>query len=270
MDCERVGREEILDSYLLGRLNEADAHAFEAHCFECVRCFEDLEALTAIQRELRRSGGDSASDARVPVLRWAPAAGLAAAAVLAAGVMFWMRAPATTPEPPGAQVSSARETPVRTPAPTGQAGVPDPSLAQLARVEPPPYEPVTLRGAADEATARFRRGMDHYRKGDYDRAIVDLRDASQLDPGAAHVRFFLGICHLMSGQDGAAVEQLRATLALGDSAYLEEAHWYLAKAYLRRKDVGAARAQLTALVALRGARRAEAQRLLSDIETLEK
>ena len=33
---------------------------------------------------------------------------------------------------------------------------------------------------------------------------------------------------------------LQATIALGDSPYLEDAHWYLAKAFLRRKDLGAA------------------------------
>ena len=61
------------------------------------------------------------------------------------------------------------------------------------------------------------------------------------------------------GQDDAAIDQLRATIALGDSAYLEDAHFYLAKAFLRRKDLGAAETQLKKLIELRGSRSDEAQ-----------
>ena len=58
----------------------------------------------------------------------------------------------------------------------------------------------------------------------------------------------------MVGQDAAGIERLRATIALGDSPYLEEAHFNLAKALLRRKDFGAAEAQLKALIQLRDRR----------------
>jgi predicted negative regulator of RcsB-dependent stress response len=61
---------------------------------------------------------------------------------------------------------------------------------------------------------------------------------------------------------------LRATIALGDSAYLEEAHLYLAKAFLRRNDLAAAEAQLKTLIQLRGSGSGEAQRLLTQLERL--
>ena len=35
MNCGRVTREEIIESYLVGRLSDEDRDAFEAHYFEC-------------------------------------------------------------------------------------------------------------------------------------------------------------------------------------------------------------------------------------------
>jgi lipoprotein NlpI len=95
-----------------------------------------------------------------------------------------------------------------------------------------------------------------------------LRAARKLDPNAAHISFFLGVSHLMLGHDDTAFDALRATIELGDSPYLEEAHFYLAKAYLRRRDVGAAEAHLNQVIQLRGSESEEARRLLAGIERL--
>ena len=72
----------------------------------------------------------------------------------------------------------------------------------------------------------------------------------------------------MLGQDDAAIDRLRATIALGDTAYLEEAHFYLAKAMLRQKNVNAAQTELKTVVTLKGMRSREAQQLLNDIERI--
>ena len=58
MDCARVAREEIVERYVVGGLSDEDRSAFEEHYFECARCFEELEALQAIQAELRRPGAE--------------------------------------------------------------------------------------------------------------------------------------------------------------------------------------------------------------------
>ena len=79
---------------------------------------------------------------------------------------------------------------------------------------------------------------------------------------------FSASSYLLLGQDNAAIDQLRATIALGDSAYLEEAHFYLAKAFLRQKDLGAAEMQLKTLIELRGSRTAEARQLLAEVQRL--
>ena len=270
MDCGRVAREEILESYLVGRLREEDRDTFEEHYFECARCFDELQTLQALRGELRRAGAEFEAKTPRRFLRWAPAAGLAAAVVLAVGMVLWMRPlPTGLPEPRKTEPSSPAQLPER---PRPQGPEPSvaltPSLEQLARVEPPRYKPLTLRGAPDEGTARFQRGMERYRKADYGGAVADLRAAVELDPDAAHIRFFLGISHLLLGQDTAAIDWLLATIALGDSPYLEEAHWYLAKAFLRRKDLGAAETELKKLIQLRGAGTGEARRLLTQLERL--
>ena len=77
------------------------------------------------------------------------------------------------PPPPPAQPRDAAAS--SAPAPPVATG---PSLEQLARFEPPRYEPLRLRGVPDEATARFQRGMEHYRKADYAAAVDDLRAAA--------------------------------------------------------------------------------------------
>src|SRR4030095_9227652 len=84
-------------------------------------------------------------------------------------------------------------------------GLPQPSIKQLARVEPPPYELGTLRGPLDEATQPFRRCVERCRKADYRNAVEDLRAARKLDSDAAHVSFFLGVSQLMLGHLDAAI-----------------------------------------------------------------
>ena len=273
MDCDRAAREEVFESYLADRLSEGDRAAFEEHYFECPRCFDELQTLQAIREELRSHGAEFEGNAARTVPSWAPAAGLAAAVVLAAATTLWMRAPVPSgvPKETAPPVQSQAESPRRPQPPeSGRATVSEPSLEQLARIQPPPYQPLRLRGVPDEATARFQRGMERYRKADYAGAVAELRGAAELDPEAPHIRFFLGICHLMVSEDDAGIERLRATIALGDSPYLEEAHLQLAKALLRRRDVGAAEAQLKALIQLRGSKGAEAGRLLTQIQELKK
>jgi tetratricopeptide (TPR) repeat protein len=273
MDCARVAREEIAERYLVGGLSDEDRNAFEEHYFECARCFEELEALQAIQTELRQPGaGNGPSTGHLFLPRWAPAAGLAAAILLAISVAVWMRPlqPSRRPEPAFTEQPSPGQPSEAPPQPQqpGRAVTPEPSLEQLARFDPPRYEPPTLRDVPDEATARFLRGMERYRKAEYAAAVEDLRRAAESDPDAAHIRFFLGVTHLMLGHDADAIDRLQATIALGDSAYLEEAHWYLAKAFLRRKDLGAAEAELKKLIQLRGSASDAAGRLLAQIEQL--
>ncbi len=269
MDCERVARDEIAEAYVVGRLSEGDRTAFEVHYFECGRCFEEVQLLEAMRRELEAARTGPEAKASRPSLAWAGAAGMAAVVLLAVAAAWWTR-PRTSPGP--APATHAAAPPAVGTVPPHTVEVPaaaGPSLDQLARVEAPPYESVTLRGVTDEAASRFERGMRRYRRGDYRGAVALLESAAALDPGAPHVLFFLGISHLMLGEPEPAIERLQGALALGDSPYTEHAHWYLAKAYLRVHDVRAAGQQLHAVIALDGSRASDARQLAAALATLE-
>ena len=270
MDCTKAAREETLEGYLAGTLSEEDRDALEEHYFECARCFEDLQALQAIRDALPRAIADFEANPTRVVPGWALAGALAAAIVLAVGAALWMRpVPGETSETAARQPPSRPAEPeVPRPRASDAAVASGSSLEQLARFEPPRYEPLRVRGLSDEATVRFQRGMEHYRRADYQAAVDHLRVAAEMDPEAAHTRFFLGVAHLMLGQDDAGIARLRATIALGDSPYLEDAHFYLAKAFLKRKDLGAAETQLNALIRLPGSKSDEARRLLARIQKL--
>jgi tetratricopeptide (TPR) repeat protein len=271
MDCDRVGREDIVESYLAQTLSEADREAFEEHYFECARCFDALATLQTLQAELQRTRAELEPSTTSLSFAWGRFAAVAAAVVLSAGLLVWMRAkpPAVVSEQTDVHLSPGAKSP-ETPRSEGTPASPAPLIAleQLARVDPPRYEPLTFRGAPDEAAARFERGMQQYRKAEYRGAVTDLGAAAALDPDAPHSRFFLGISHLMLGDDTAAIDSLRATVALGDSAYLEEAHWYLAKAFLRRKDIRTAETHLQALIELRGSESDKARQLLTELDRL--
>lgn len=269
MDCARVAREEVLEGYLLGRLPDEDREAFEEHYFECSRCFDELQTLRTARAELARMRVEPESSTRF-FFGWRAACVAIPAIILVVGLALWRRAPAAPPPETTTAKTSPQVLPERVEARTPETtGGSEPTLEQLAELDPPPYEPSTLRGPLDEATQRFRRGMENYRNAKYTSAVDNLLGARTLDPGAAHISFFLGVSQLMAGQDDAAVESLRATIALGDSPYLEEAHFYLAKAFLRRKDLRGAERELNQVIHLGGIRKgAEASRLLVEIERI--
>jgi carboxypeptidase family protein len=75
------------------------------------------------------------------------------------------------------------------------------------------------------------------------------------------------VSELVLGNLDPAINSLRQTIVVGDSPYLEDAHFYLAEAFLRRNDPLAAESELNQVIAgnLRGARSKEALRLLEVI-----
>jgi tetratricopeptide (TPR) repeat protein len=270
MDCTLAAREEILERYVAGDLAEKDRDAFEEHCFGCDRCFDELQTLQAIRDELPRLTAEVEPGRRRTLPVWVPTA-VAATLILAVGGAIWLRHVPTVVSETTRIGPPPVSTPPRVPQPASPAvppAAPVPSLEELARFEPPVYRPSTLRGVPDEATARFLRGMEAYRKADYKEAVADLRLAASADPDAPHVRFFLGIGHLMLSQGDLGIDRLRGTIALGGSPYLEDAHFYLAKALLSRNDLAGAEAELKRVVQLRGQRGDEARHLLSQVRRL--
>lgn len=52
MDCRSIASGNVIERYLAGTLSEVERDEFELHYFGCVECFEALETVRAVQREL--------------------------------------------------------------------------------------------------------------------------------------------------------------------------------------------------------------------------
>lgn len=252
MDCDHIERNEIVEKYLSGRLGGAEQEEYEAHYFSCSKCREKLQVGRMLQEKLWEKGDKlvsaTAKPARAPIGRrvWVYSAAAAVLVIAAAAVLWWQLG--------------------RPGRPQGGEKATSPSLLMLAGIKPPIYIPPALRGAQDEAAERFRAGMMLYQEGRYDAAIPDLEAASDLNPEGPGIRFFLGICLLLTGQTEAGIGELRTTISLGESVYLEEAHFYLGKALLGRGDVGRAKDEFNWVLERGDSLKEEAAQILAQLQ----
>jgi len=242
MSCTESSTE-VAERYLRGALDEASASTFEDHYFECERCFATLQDLRALREELSTGRATLGTAGRASwASPWLP---LAALVVLGSAGAFWY----------------SRARPVEAPAPTAATTTAS-ILAELARVDAPAWTPVQLRGAESEASVRFGEAMVPYAKRDWPAALPLLREAARLDPGAPEVSFYRGASALLAGETPEAIESLRRVVSLGETPFLDEAHFLLAKAQLRSGNLPAAQAELRKVVELGGERRATARQLV--------
>jgi TolA-binding protein len=262
MNCKEVEDRNILEGYLLDRLSEPEREEFEKHFFECGSCFAQLLTGLALQTELRRQPAMPAQ-ARGAGLRrawvWAPA--FATIIVIFSAGLWWYSA---RNRQPAQQVASPSKVspnvPVQVQSPSAA-----PSLEELARVEPPPYSDMVLRYAEDESHESFHKAMQFYVSRDYAHAIPGVRAAAKASPQTASFNFYLGACYLLDGQTDPAILSFRQTISLGDPAYSESAHFYLAKAFLQKKEVARAKVELQKTVQFHGSLEAEAAEILRQL-----
>ena len=256
MTCEEVERDELVEQYVLGRLEPDRQAAFEDHYFNCSACLERLQVVEQARGEL------AAAAARPNAARWRRvAAGLAAAATLVValrvGQDMWRNDEATPPSAAatgsGAPSAPASEPPAVSPS------------ASLGAIELPAYTPLRLRSTTSEAERAFREAMEPYAMGNCAAAIPGLRRALELDMALRQARFYLAACELHSGRVDDAVGHLQRVVGSGESPYLEDARFFLAKARIRQGNIAAAREELTRVIALNGDRRDEARRLLEQL-----
>lgn len=241
MNCKEVEEREILDGYLLNRLTEAEREEYERHFFECEVCLSKVQTGLALQEELQNaSQGDFVATGSIRSWRWNWATTFAAVAL---GVMLvvgslWLRrhqrAVSAIPAVPTLSRSHSQ--------------VPAaPSLGELARVTPPQYDStILLRSTESQAQTEFSKAMKYYQKGDYEHSIPGLKRAVQMDPAAGKFSFYLGACYLLTNQTDAAMDSFQRTLSSGDTRYVDEAHFYLAKVYLKEGKIAEARNELLA------------------------
>ena len=263
MNCKEVENQDIQERYLLDRLTEPEREEFEKHYFECGACFSQLQTGLAVQADLRREPplpekvhGASWRGTWV----WAPAF-VTILVFLSAGI-WWYTAKkgqpsqqaSTSPSKASPELSAKPQTPT-----LAVPSIEAPSMQELARVEPPPYSAVVLRGAEDDGQESFHKAMQYYVKRDYKHAIPGVRTAVKASPRTPSFNFYLGACYLLTGQTDSATVSFRKTISLGDPAYSESAHFYLAKAYLIKNEVSAAEVELQTTIRLKGDHAAEAQ-----------
>lgn len=291
MTCQLSRETERFEDYLLGRLSEAEQAEFELHFFECDECLAVLETMRTLQAELAASRVPAAVG--TPWWRSGPmalAAGVGAI-VLAGALFLWTAgqrpgqvpaagaplmadathdaAPAT--QLPASEPASPPASAASTEPPAAQAAPTVPprrrSLGQLAQFTPPPYFALTLRGGREAATAddAFATGMQRYMARDYAGARQALTRAVGTDPGRPAAQFYLGICQLLDGEAEEAAATFARTVALGDSMYYEDAHFFLAKARLSQGRIAEARTALEAVATMAGDREAEARTLLGEL-----
>jgi hypothetical protein len=290
--CAWFECDEVFEDYVRDALGPDDRDAFEAHYFACAACADKLQTYGAVSAELAALPAEV--PASIPARRWrrwwvlVPLAGSLA---VAASVGWWLRsAQPARPEstvagttaaraaadqapsgPPGsapAQLAALPHDAAPLAAPAVAPAVPAVAMSVLVHVDPPLYVPVALRGQRDEAAEQFEAAMRLYRAGDHAGALAGLRAVDEMDPDRPRTRFFLSVCQLLLGQNSAAAAGFERTIALGESPYLEESHFYLAKAWLRLGRLPAARRELHRTVARHGGLEQEARQMIAHIDAL--
>jgi TolA-binding protein len=252
VNCETVQNENVVERYVLGQLTAEELGSFEEHYFECEPCFEQVRLMQGLQA----AGEGRPRPARVlemPGRKWQV---WAAAAVVLAGVGI---AAMRQFGQPAAPVASA---------PAATAAKVDAERVLLARVEPPNYTAAALRGSAGDRAENFAAAMAKFSGGDYRAAADGLRGLVEGGPETAAARFYLGVSDLMLDNWQEPVTLMRSIDAMGETPYLEQARFFLAKALLAGNDAGGAAKALEATIALKGDRETEARELLERVRKL--
>jgi TolA-binding protein len=265
------------ERYVTGSMSDAERAAFEEHFFTCDACFRTVQALQDARAVLDAPPAAVNAPPTQPSRRGLPTTWLALAAMLVLSVLVWRmpRQPGGTTEMPGSGATPAAVQPAEpapTPAPALAPTQPsiDDQLTRLAIVTPPPYVALTTRSDATEDERAFEQAMTHYAAGRYAEAARVLGAVAARTPSLAHVQFFLGISELMEGRAEPARTALQRVVRSGAAPYADEAHFYLAKAALRLKQVEAARRELRVALDREAGPPGEAATLLGELKSIQR
>ncbi len=240
MNCSAPLADELLEDYLHDRLDETARRRVEEHYFACASCLARIETLQALRPALLRD-----TERRSPGLgkRLGVAVAAAAAVIAAALVVQQVR---------GRHETERESQTARVTAPVAAAPRMDGrERERLAQLTAPAYRRPALRNST-AAVPGFDAAMDAYGRGDYLGAAQRLSPLATAHAERPEVLFFLGVSQLLSGRVADGVARLEQTVALGDTPYLEQATFCLAKARLAAGDVAKAEEALEAVIRLRG------------------
>jgi hypothetical protein len=235
LTCEIVEAGGLVERYAIGQLSDAEQDAFESHLLLCDRCQRGVLLGAAIRATL-----PNVPLARRPVrprvIWWG--LGLTAAGVAAILLL-----------------------------PPGQSGSPLRRLGDLTVA--PIYLGIPVRAALPQpGDTIFDRAMSVYREEYYGQAIVAMRSALDAGVDPAPAEFFLAASYLMTDRAQAASQGFARVIALGDTPYRSEAHYYRAKALLRLGDAEAALTELARAAGSSGATGVAARALADSVQEL--
>lgn len=134
----------------------------------------------------------------------------------------------------------------------------------LARVFPPAYR--DLGGSQAQRPAEFRAAIERYSQRDYTAAISGLAAVVAKQPDLVEAHLYLGICYLFANNRAAGIAELHKAVDAGETPYLEQARFYLAKGLLGAGDIAGARQQLNDTIAMHGDMEQQAETLLARVK----
>ncbi len=250
LTCEQARERDLARRYVARDLPAEEEADFERHFLQCPDCQRDIELDVTIRRSLRAEPASTPAGAPRGVPYGSPAGSLSAvlrrrwvvigsgALAAAAVVLLVLRF----------QAAADRYAPLG------------------AVAEPPIYLGVQVRGGADRGAARFQAAMDAYAERRYAVAAAGLEAALAAGVDVAPAEFFRAASLLMLNRPGEAVEAYNKVVALGETPYLTESHYYLAKALLRLGRADEAREELRRAAARGGDVGAQATALADSVE----
>jgi Putative zinc-finger len=228
--CTRPELGDLLSAYEMGLLDAPDQLRFESHLEGCSTCAEDLYSGAVASEEMRANPG-----------RYAAAMNAAAGSV---EPTLWDRAARffgrflqpRVLAPVGAVAAIALLLMVFQP-----GGIP--SSADLALIDPLPYQGLQLRGGpGQDLDQLLAAGMEQYAAGNYEAAAGSL--ASVWEAAYANdewsdrhqTALFLGLSLLLDERPDEAIRPLQAATEAMLLPIAERGTWYLAQAHLLRED----------------------------------
>ena len=132
----------------------------------------------------------------------------------------------------------------------------------LSRVFPPAWRDLAPQS---QRPVELRTAIKNYSDRDYPAAIAMFAAVRNQRPDCVEARLYLGICYLAGDDRAAGIAELRSVVAAGNTPYLEQARFYLAKGLLGTGDIAGARRQLNDAIAMHGDLEQAAETLLARI-----
>lgn len=256
----RVGR--LIAAYELGLLEETERKAFVSHLIECLHCHNELYAMAPVMEVLRTQrqaalgrrrqwSAAAGAGARQPI--WKQKAFVTAASILVVALAVTALFLRDSRRPPSLSPEMAH-------APLSWETVAVPK----ADYTPPRPDPAPFRSG--DAAAVFERAIANYQNGDYATAAQQLEEVVRLQPDNALAYFYRGVALLLAERAAEAVAPLEKAVELEAGFTRDRARYYLALAYLKTHQTDRARAQLEAILQNVCPYRADAEKLLRQLQ----